>query len=808
MEIVHNESIQESLYPRFLDYAVDTLIDRAIPDVRDGLKPVNRRILMSFRDLKLWPSSPYRKCAKTVGVCLGNYHPHGDQSVYEALVGMAQNFNMRYPLVAGSGNFGNVNGDGAAAMRYTEARLSPIGELMIQGVDRLAENKSNFDNSGEEPRCLTTYFPNMICNPSMGIAVGFTSKFAPHYARDIYNAIILILEGKLKQKDVTEDDIIDIVKAPDFPTGGIIVNGGDMRRLYKEGHGSVLIRAKYHIDEKTNNIVYTEIPYKVKPRDIVSSIAKLNISDIKDVRDESSLRTGMRIVVELKKTATPEWIINKLFKDTPLQSNYSVIMTVIDDGHPNVNMSLKSILEKYLCNVEWFHRKNIDLQIKDLSAQLVKIDAMLVAISAIDTLTKIIKESDKPVEDIMAALSVDKNQAEYIYNLKLSSLSKASKKELDAKKEEITKERERLLQILSTDETVWKDMIKTFRSVRDSKLFKDDVRHTEIQNIQIDNSLDMRKFIKKESVIINYSNQDMIKATRPDEFNTNRRNAQGVKTKTLREGEFITNVLTLDTYSDLLLFSDLGKAYMLPVYKIPINGRNGASKSINNFINLDENEKILSVVGVSEEMPDQTVVLVTRNGIVKRISLDLLVKGRISTIGTRAITLACDDKIRSVVVSNPHSLTAIFTTNGKGLMFDIEDIKCTGKNAKGVKALKLKKDEYVAGAVNVDKNHSIVLITNAGFGKKLEYKTFKLQKRNQTPVSYLANIEKVGHIVDGITVFKDEDLLITTKQGQILRIDINDMKPIGRTTAGVRFINIKAEEDSVVGISTVKKINL
>lgn len=718
---------------------------------------------------------------------------------------------MRYPLVDGSGNYGSPNGDSAAAMRYTEARLSPFGELLLGDVDNLADTKDNFDNSGQEPVNLVGYFPELLCNPCNGIAVGFSTKFAPHYAKDVYNAIILTIDNVINEKETTVDDLIDIIKAPDFPTGAQIINTSELKNIYKTGKGSVILRAKYKTEK--DKIVYNEIPYKVSPNSIVSSIAALNISDIKDVRDESSSRNGIRIVVDLKKGANSEWIINKLFKDTPLQSNYNVNMVAIMDNKPVVNLDLKTIIDYYLNNISVVHNKSIVKQLNDINSRLTSVNTMLKAIQHIDEIARIIKEDEDPKNSLCANLQLEESEAEYILNCKLSSLSRASKEDLESKKTKYENESARLNTILSSLQNFLTDLKEKFISIRDSKIFKNDARRTELLDLNINTkSLDIKAYTKKEPVVVTYSNKGMIKATRPDEYKTNRRNAMGVKNKSLREDEFICNMLTLDTHSELLLFSDLGKCYTLPVCKIPINNRNGASKSINNYINLEDDEHILSIIGMSDtesETDNRSVVMVTKFGYIKRIDLKLLTKARSSTVGTKAITLQDNDKIKGVNICGPNSDIIIFTSYGRGLKLNIDDdtkpIRMMGKLARGCSAIKLKDDEVVVNASVIDENRSIVLVTSNGYGKRLDYKAFKDQKRNQTPVIYMSRISKVGNIIDGIMVNHDEDLMITTHQGQTLRLNIDDIKSTSRTAMGLKYINIKAENDHVISITAIRK---
>lgn len=809
-ETIIDSNLNEAMAPRFLSYAQSVLMDRAIPSGFDGLKPIHRRILMSMHDIGLASNQPYKKSAKTVGYCLSAYHCHGDASAYEAMVGLTQDFNMRYPLVDGSGNFGSINGDPAAALRYTEARLSPFGELLLGDVDDLAETKDNFDNSGKEPVNLVGYFPELLCNPCNGIAVGFATKFAPHYAKDVYDAIIKTIDNTIEGKETTIDELIDIIKAPDFPTGAQIINTSEIKNIYKSGRGSVILRAKYTLEK--DKIIYTEIPYKVSPNSIVVSIASLNIPDIKDVRDESSYRTGIRIVVDLKKGANSDWIINKLFKETPLQSNYNINMVAIMDNKPIVNLDLKTIIDYYLNNIAIVHNKDLQKQYNEVTKKLASVNTMIKVIKNLESVVDIIKNEDDPKKSLIENLGFTEDEVTYILNCKLNSLSKASKEDLDNKKVRYEAEQKRILDIVKTTSSFLTDLKNKFISIRDSKIFKGDCRRTELLDLQIDSKLDPKLYIKKEPVIITYSNKGMIKATKPDEFKTNRRNAMGVKNKSLREDEFITHMLTLDTHSELLLFSDLGKCYTLPVYKIPINGRNAASKSINNYLILDDDERILSIIGISDEDTgdeDKSVVMVTKQGYIKRIDLALLSKARNSTSGTKAITLQDNDKIKGVNVCAPNAEVIIFTSQGRGLKINIDDetkpIRKMGKTARGCSAIKLKNEEVVVNASVIDEDRSIVLVTSKGFGKRLDNKAFKNQKRNQTPINYMAKIDKVGKIVDGIMVNKDEDLLITTQQGQTLRINVDNITSTSRTAQGVKMINIKDENDVVVGISAVKQ---
>lgn len=694
-------------------------------------------------------------------------------------------------------------------MRYTQCRLSPFGELMLNDVKNLAETKPNYDNTDTEPIDLPSYFPNLLLNPSTGIAVGLATTFAPHYARDVYNAIIKIIDWKINGENMDLEEIINIIKAPDFPTKGQIINGESVKDIYRTGKGTAILRAKYSVEK--NCIIYTEIPYKVAPSTIIQAIIGLNIADIKEVRDETSLKNGLRIIVELKKDANHEWIINKLFKETPLQSNYNVNMTAIVNNRPVPNLTIGQILVYYLQNLSKVHMKSINNRIENLNQKLFVTNTMIKAADYIEEIAKIIKEKDNPINAMIEEIGFSEKEATYVYNLKLSSLSKANKEDLINQRNILSKELEEKQKIKQDQTLFYKDLKKKLEDIRDSKIFKNDKRQTEILNLTSNSNLDMRDYVKNEPVIITYSTQGMIKAVRPDEFKTTRRNTMGVTNKTLREDEYICNTLTLNTHDNLLLFSDIGRCYLLPVFKVPISGRNNASKSINNFLSLSQDEKILNLVSVPHNAMDLSVVLTTKNGYIKRLKLEDIVKNRTSTVGTKAITLNDNDKICSVNICKQNDDIAIFTSLGRGLKFNIDDeskpLKMMGKTSKGLLAIKLKEkdNEVVVNASVLDQDHSIVIMTSYGFGKRLDSKTFKDQKRNQTPINYMSKIDKVGKIIGGAIMTSGDELLITTKQGQTLRCNIDNVKSAGRTTSGSRFINIKEDGDAVVSIAAISK---
>lgn len=802
-EIIYDQGIQNVLPQRFLDYATAVLKDRAIPNGFDGLKPIHRRVLMAMGDLGLTSKSPYRKCAKTIGEVLGKYHPHGDQSAYEALVGLAQDFNMRYPLVDGSGNFGSVNGDPAAAMRYTEARLSPFGELMLEDVAKLSPMKDNFDNSCKEPVTLSTYFPNMLLNPISGIAVGLATKFAPHYAKDVYTALIKDIEAEIKGKEFTVDDIIDIIKAPDFPTGAQIINGSEMRKMYKSGKGPVILRAKYRIED--NLIVYYEIPYKVSPKGILEDIVRLELADIREVRDESSLQNGMRIVVELKKNANPEYIVNRLFKDTRLQTNYSVNMVAVFGNRPKSELDIKSIFDFYLDGLKKVHRGAKELYRNELLAKLFVVNTMLKAIGLIDEIIHIVRHDDEPVASMQSKLGFTKEESEYIYNIKISSLSKASKTDFDGKKANYTAEVARIDNILSDRSVFLKDLANKLKEVRDSKLFKNDCRRTEILDLKNIADIDAKEFVKKEPVIVSYSNMGMLKSSRPSEYKVTARNRVGTKLK-LRDDEYIVQSLSLTTHDDILLISDFGKAYILPVYKLPIGGKNAVGRSVNNFLSLDDEEKIIFLKPLLQENENSSVVMVTRYGYIKRTRVSDLERTRNVLGGTRALILEEGDKLVGADVCAPGSDVAVFTSFGRGIVINLDDetkpVRITGKMARGITCMKLLDNETIISACTVGDN-SLLMISAQGFGKCITRDNIKVKKRNQTPAKYMPELDGPDSIASVIACDDNSNVLIMTSLGQSVVVRPEDFRQVSRIGKGVKMINVKDDNDFVVTMMPV-----
>lgn len=802
-ETIIDKCIYDILPQYFLDYSKEVIQNRALSNAYDGLKPVHRKILYSMHGLGFTSSGAFRKSVKTVGECLSLYHPHGDQSVYDAMVNLSQDFNMRYPLITFQGNNGSIDGDPAAAMRYTESKLSPFGELMLQDVDRISETQKNYDGSIDEPIVLSTYFPNLILNGTAGIAVGLASSFAPHYSKDVYEAIEYIVRCMLDDVQIDQNQIIKYIKAPDFPTGATIINGSEMPSMYKTGRGRVILRSKYTIQD--DSIVYTEIPYRANPASIVAKIASLNLSEIKDVRDESNNKEGIRIVVELKKNTNSDWIVNKLFKETDLQSSFSVNMVAILNDKPYANLSIDKILQYFIQNASKAYLKELKLDLEELNKKLSNVKTMLKAIDLIDEIINIVRNSDAPIDKLQSELGFLEDEAKYIYELKIKTLSKANDAALNAQKNSIEDEINHISNIISSKEIFLSTLLTRFENIKNSKMFAKDCRRTEITDI--DGNSDIRDFIKQETVIVSYTNKGVIKAIRPEEYKTTSRGSVGTKSSKLKEDECITHILTMNTHDDIYCFSSTGKCYSIPVYKIPIATKISLGKYISNLISLNEDETIVDIIGISrDERKNKTIVFTTEKGYIKRLRFDDI-GNRVSTVGTRVISFVDEDKLKSAILCDASDEIIIFTSSARGLKFNIDDeskpVRPTGKNARGVRAINLT-NEVVIGAAKIESDKDLVLISSLGFGKRIKLKDIPTKKRSQTPVVLLKNIKKTGNIIGGLASSETDELLIATKHSLVVRIKASNVRMVGRNASGVKCVNLK-DNDFVVSISKIEK---
>ena len=800
---IENIELSPYIERNFKRYAYDVIEDRAIPSVQDGLKPVQRRILYAMKELNLSSHAQTKKSAKVVGAVLGSFHPRGDTSVYEAMVNMAQDFSCRYPLVIGKGNFGSIDGDGAAAMRYTEAKLSPYGELMLQDIEKeTIQMKPNYDESELEPVVLSGLFPNLLLNGSSGIAVAVATSLAPHRAIDIYTALDRILEDSLANKETDEDALIDIVKAPDFPTGGIIVNASEIKKVYKEGTGRVIIRSKYRIEEsnKRESIIIEEIPFKVNKAKMVAQIDNLRkttlSSAIKEIRDEST--KDIRVVIELKKGTNANWVINNLLKHTDMQSTYPLNHVVLVNGKPKVNCSLKDLLEQFLIHsMNIVKNKHIFLRNKATERKDV-VDGVLLALEHIDKVVEYLRSAESD-EDAITLLSenigLTTKQAKSIINMRMGTLTHASS-------DKYQEEQSKLNTLLDKYNAILKDTTSLLQETRTelqeiAKLFQNDSRRTEIsQNDLSLTSNDKKDLIKDEAIVITFTDSGMIKSIREDEYKAQNRNTKGMKIANLNEDDTIRTVLNLSTKDDLLFFTNKGYCYTLPAYEIPISKRNSMGKYVRNLIKLDDNEKILAVLSTQESNKDKNVVIVTKKGLIKRLTPDT-VKSRISRV--KVITLTASDIIASVVFASEKDELVIFTTLGMGIRIK-NDIRPSGRSSIGVRAIKLKESDYVVSMLIADNSKQYLSVSNTGIVKRTDFNKINVQGRAGTGIAY-CKIYNNDKIVQVVTVDNNTDIFISTESGQIVRTASKNISVTGRVTVGVRGIRLDAN-DKVVSVCT------
>lgn len=787
----------------FLGYAEYTISDRAIPKIEDGLKPVQRRVLYTMNDLGLFSNRPTKKSAKVTGGCLASYHPHGDTSVYDAMINMAQNWKKRYPLVFVQGNCGTVDGDPPAAARYTEARLTKLGESMLKDINKdTVDMVPNYDDSTKEPVILPSLFINVLCNGIMGTATGIASSMAPHYAGDVYKAIDYIIESMLNKQTPDINQVIRIIKAPDFPTGGIIINPEDMGNIYKTGRGRVVIRSVCSINSKNNTIIVTEIPYMVNKAKLVSDIGRACLSDsatidgVKDINDESN-KDGIKIVIKLKKDANPNTVLNNLYKKTDLQSSFSVNNTAIVNNRPVENLTLSHILSSFIRHVGEVVKRKAQFELNEYMKRKHLVDGYLLAIDHIDKIIKGIRTASNQEEKLsnVMAHGVDEIQAKAIIAMSLGSISAMDKDKFIAENEKLKENIAINTEIVNNNITLLKTCRKVLSDFASSDVFKKDERRTKI-NYNTDATISDRELIEDEDIVITYSHNGMVKAVKVSEYNTQKRNGKGTILRT-REDDFIEKILTVSSKDNLLLFTQFGRCYTLPVYKIPIVSRNSVGKYIVNYIDLDEGDKIISVISVKEEQKESVLALITKLGNIKKIPIESTVTKHKST---KVIEFKDNDTLIGAYLLFDSKEMIVATKYGKGLRVNVADIRCIGsKNSPGIKLMKLTGKDEVIGAIPLtDESKSICLVTKTGLAKLTDNAlTVHGRGTGGQRIITLVDNDELAYI--GM-VNPVETLFIATSGEMIIRIPVSDISVVGLTAKGVRAINM-TEGSYVVSVS-------
>ncbi len=795
-------NISEKMRSSFLDYSMSVIVARALPDVRDGLKPVHRRILYTMYEDGLTPDKLFRKSATTVGAVLGRYHPHGDSSVYDAMVRMAQSFNYRYVLVDGHGNFGSIDGYEAAAYRYTEARLSKISLELLRDINKnTVDFVDNFDGTHQEPSVLPSRFPNILVNGTMGIAVGMATNIPPHNLKEIINGCI----AKIDHPEIGVPELMEYIKGPDFSTGGTILGNSGIRKAYETGKGIIIIRAKSEIEEHNGRqrIVVTEIPYQVNKSNLITKIADLvrnkQIEGISDLRDETDLN-GIRIVIEIKKEANANVVLNNLYKFSQLQSSYGINLLALDEGQPKV-LNLNEILEKYLAfqKIVVIRRTKFELEKTEKRAHI--LEGLKIALDHIDEIIALIKASksdEEAMNKLMANYSLSEAQAQAILELKLRRLTGLERSKIEEELAELIALIEDLKDILSKESRIW-DIIKNeMIEIRDKY---GDERRTNIDLTAIE-YIEDESLIPVENVMISLTSKGYIKRLLIDTYRAQNRGGVGIKGMTINEEDYVEQLITCSTHDYLLFFSNLGRVYRIKCYEIPEFSRQSKGLPIINLLPLEKGESINSIISVANDEEDlHSLMFFTRLGLVKRTKTNEF--DSIRKNGKVAITLKDDDELISVRKTNGNNEIIIASTNGRMTRFNENEVRLMGRSATGVKGIELVEGKVV-GAEVVNKDQLVLVVTEKGYGKKTDIEEYRLTHRGSKGVKALNITEKNGFIVAFKSVNGDEDIIITTNNGIVIRLDVNKVSTLKRNTQGVRLISLK-DEQTVTTVTITEK---
>ena len=788
----------------YIDYAMSVIVGRALPDVRDGLKPVHRRILYAMYEDNLTSDKPFKKSATCVGDVLGRYHPHGDQSVYDALVRLAQDFSTRYLLVDGHGNFGSVDGDPAAAYRYTEARLSKLSNEMLRDIDKdTVDWEPNFDESRKEPRVLPSRFPNLLVNGSVGIAVGMATNIPPHNLREVIGACVHMLENP--EADLS--DLMEYIKGPDFPTRGIIMGRAGIRQAYATGRGHIKVRARTEFEEFGQNrtrIVVTEIPYQVNKRMLIKNMADQvedkRLEGISDIRDESD-RNGMRIVIELKRDANAQVVLNRLFAQTQLQTTFAINMLALVDNQsqPKI-LSLRHIIEEYLKYQEEIILRRTRYDLKKAQERAHLLEGLLIAQDNIDEVIRIIRTSyDNAKENLMSRFSLDDVQAQAILEMQLRRLQGLDREKLQAEYREL-EERIAYFQSLLADENLLKQVLK--EELKEIAGKYGDDRVTEIGFDEDD--LDVEDLIEEEQCVYTLTNGGYIKRTSASEYRLQGKGGKGNKSMSTKEEDSVNTVFTASTHDYILFFTNMGRVYRRKGYQIPASGKTAKGSNIVNILPVDPGERVSAMISTNDvSTGDRFLVMITRGGTVKRLPVESL--KNIRNNGIRALKLDEDDELISVRETDGDRNILIATHDGSAVCFHETDIRAMGREAMGVRGIRLRDGDYVVGAARALPGRNVLTITENGYGKQTPVEEYRITARGGLGIKNYGLTEKTGKVVGIKVVDGSEDLLVLTEKGVLLRTAVDSIKTCGRSTQGVIVMRFKEEDDRVISIALAEK---
>ena len=793
--------IEKEMRTAYIDYAMSVIVSRALPDARDGLKPVHRRILYAMHEDGITSDKPYRKCANTVGSVLGRYHPHGDSSVYDAMVRMAQDFSMRYPLIDGHGNFGSVDGDGAAAMRYTEARMAKIAQYMLTDIEKnTVDFMPNYDDRLQEPTVLPARIPALLANGSSGIAVGMATNIPPHNLSELIDGIIKIID----EDNVSDEDLMSVIKGPDFPTEGIILGTAGIKQAYKTGKGKITLRAETNIEEMSGNrqrIIVSSLPYQVNKANLIKTISDLSkekkIEGISECSDESDRKEKVRVVIELKRDANAQVVLNQLFKHTQMQTTFGIIMLALVNGEPKI-LTLRQALDVYID-----HRKDVILRRTqfDLDKALARahiLEGLKIALDYIDEVIQIIRSSyDDAKERLMERFGLTDIQAQAILDMRLKTLSGLQREKIEEEYKQLMELIEHLRAILNSERLVYDIIKEELLEVKDK--FGDD-RKTKI--VAAEGEIDIEDLIKEEQTVVTLTHFGYIKRMPIDTYRSQRRGGKGITGIATREEDFVKQIFTASTHDVILFFTNKGKVYKLRGYEIPEAGRTAKGTAIVNLLSLDPGEKVSAVIPIQNFADDKYLLMATKHGLIKKTALKEYDSNR--KTGLQGITLKEEDELIAVRLTDGQDNVVLVTRNGMCITFDEKDVRPIGRVSQGVIGIRLDEDDEVIGMESViaGGKATLLAITENGFGKRTELDEYRVQIRGGKGVITYKITQKTGKLVGVRIATEDDDVMLITDTGTIIRISVKDVSVLGRSTQGVTLMRTN-DGGKVVSIETL-----
>ena len=796
-------NLEEEMKKSFISYAMAVIIDRALPDVRDGLKPVHRRILYDMAELGMTPDKPYRKSARVVGDVLGKFHPHGDSSVYDAMVRLAQPFNIRYPLVEGQGNYGSVDGDGAAAMRYTEARMQKLTMHLLEGIDKdTVDFYPNFDETLMQPAVLPARFPNLLVNGSNGIAVGMATNIPPHNLREVIDGVICMID----KPDCTIDDLMEHIKGPDFPTGGAILGRAGIRETYFTGHGRITVRAKSTIEDMgggRSRIIVTEIPYQVNKAVLVKKIADLvhekQLEGISDIRDESNDREGMRIVIELKRDAYPQVVLNFLYKHTSMQENFGANMLALVDGKPRV-LNLREMIYYYLEHQKDVVTRRTRFDLNKAQARAHILEGLLKALDYIDEIVALIRASRDTATAktaLMERFGFTDKQAQAILDMRLARLSGMERERLLEEYEELEKTIA-YLQSLLADEHLLMGVIKDeISAIRDK--YADD-RRTELTTLE--GEIDVEDLIQEEDMVVTLTHEGYVKRIAKSVYRAQNRGGRGVSGMTTKEEDYAVQMRVVNTHDEIMFFTNLGRCYRIKCYQIPEAGRTARGTAIINLLQISGSEKVTTMLPVPRDTENHNIVMATQNGVIKKTPFAEFANLRKN--GLIAMTLLEGEELIGVELTGGQDKILLGTRNGRALLFDEKHVRAMGRQAHGVRAIRLQEGDRVIDMAMLEEGAEVLAVTENGYGKRSDPAEYTEHGRGGQGMKAMQLTEKTGLLAAQLLVHDEEDILLITDSGTIIRTPVDEIRRCGRATQGVKLMRLQ-EGSRVIGVARAEK---